>query len=85
MTAAHGRAYREILACQAANPEAGLRPGTFKGLDSQEAAVLAHGYRASLARKGQTPPPEPILLVAPSAHQSRSGDYMPPASVPPER
>lgn len=86
LTATHGRAYHAALARQAANPNAGAQqPGADKGLDSQEAAVVADGYRDSLARKGQTAPQEPVLLLAPSAREGRSANYMPPVSVPQER
>jgi hypothetical protein len=84
LTAGHGRSYHEVLARQAANPEAGSQPVASKGLDPQEAAVISQGYRASLAPKGQAAEQEPILLVAPSAQKAGPrGDYMPPASVPP--
>ena len=85
LTPGHGRAYREVLARQAANPEAGKEPVASKGLDPQEAAVIAQGYRASLAPRGERVQQQPMLLVAPSAEKPRSGDYMPPASVPQER
>jgi len=84
LTPGHGRAFHEAVARQAANPEAGKQPVASKGLDPQEAAVISQGYRASLASKGGTAEQQPILMVAPSA-QKRSGDYMPPASVPQER
>ncbi len=84
LTAGHGRAYHEALARQAANPEAGKEPVASKGLDPQEAAVISQGYRASLAPQGGTVEHQPMLMVAPSAMKARSGDYMPPASVPTE-
>lgn len=83
LTPGYGRAYHEALARQAANPEAGKQPVASKGLDPQEAAVISQGYRASLAPKGETVEQQPVLMVAPSA-QKRSGDYLPPASVPTE-
>jgi hypothetical protein len=85
LTAGHGRAYHEALARQAVNPRAGTQPVASKGLDSQEAAVISQGYQASLAPKGEKAEQQPILLVAPSAQKAGGrGDYMPPASVPPE-
>jgi hypothetical protein len=87
LTAGYGHSYHEVLARQAANPEAGKEPVASKGLDSQEASVISHGYRASLSPKGDASQTEPMLLVAPSAQRggNRPGDYMPPASVPTER
>ncbi len=85
LTASHGRAYQTTFAHQAANPLAGRQPVASKGLDPQEAAIIAQGYRASLAPQGDTAPEQPMLLVAPSAQKPRSADYMPPASIPSER
>jgi hypothetical protein len=87
LTPEHGRAYREAMARQAVNPEAGKRGPVPKGLDPQEAAVIAAGYKASIAPKGGQVQPEPTLLIAPSVQRggSRPGDYLPPASVPQER
>jgi hypothetical protein len=85
LTNGYGRSYHEAIARQTVNPDAGSQPVASKGLDPQEAAIIAQGYRTSLAPKGQTPPQEPMLLVAPSAQKGRSAEYMPPASVPPER
>ncbi len=81
----HGRANHEAQARQAANPQAGERMAT-RGLDPQEAAVVAQAYRKSLAPKGDnTAGQEQMLIVAPSARAGRTGDYMPAASVPNER
>ncbi|MBN2575351.1 MAG: hypothetical protein JXP73_12370 [Deltaproteobacteria bacterium] len=86
LTAGHGRSYRAAIERQAQNPEAGKQPVAAKGLDSQEAAVIAQSYRQHLTPKGQAvEAPPPMLLVAPSALKGRQGDYMPAASVPPER
>jgi hypothetical protein len=86
LTANYGRSFHEAAARQAVNPDAGNRPVASKGLDPQEAAVISHGLRASLAPKGETSgTQEQMLIVAPSAQKGRQGDYMPPASVPPER
>lgn len=86
LTASHGRAYHEAFARQVANPEAGKQPVANKGLDPQEAAVISDSYRASLAPKGQSTQQEQLLLIAPSVQKGggRPGNYMPPASVPPE-
>jgi hypothetical protein len=85
LTAGHGRSYREAMARQTVNQDAGKQPVASKGLDPQEAAMIAQGYRASLGPKGETVASEQMLIVAPTAQKAgRSGDYMPPASVPPE-
>jgi hypothetical protein len=85
LSANYGRATHEARIRQAANPQAGERAAT-RGLDPQEAAVVAQGYRKSLAPKGESSAPqEQMLIVAPSARAGRQGDYMPAASVPNER
>jgi hypothetical protein len=83
LTAGHGRSLRQATARQVVNPEAGKQPVASKGLDPQEAAVIAQSYRQRLAPKGEAAAPEQTLMVAPSAARvGRPGDYMPPASVP---
>lgn len=64
MSRAHGVAYRAHFERQAANPAAQERAE--KGLDSEEAGIVANSYRRSLAPKGtrETAQPE-VLLVAP--------------------
>jgi hypothetical protein len=84
----HGRSYRDTLGRQAVNPEAGKQPVASKGLDPQEASVIAQSYRMSLAPKGEAMAgQEQMLMVAPTAQKAggRPGDYMPPASVPQDR
>lgn len=81
LTASYGQSYRAALARQAANPEAG-QAGPAKGLDSQEAAVIANSYRTQLAQKGEKPQQETLLMVAPP---TRPANNMPAASVPSER
>ena len=87
LTESHGRAYRQALAQQAVNPRAGEKAPVNRGLDSQEAAVIAQNYRGSLAPEGGPTQKEQILIVSPSAQKAgnKRGDYMPPASVPTER
>lgn len=87
LTPTHGRAFSQTLARQAANPQAGTQPVPAKGLDSQEAAIIAQSYRAQMIPEGSSAPQEQLLLVAPGAKPGggRLGDYMPPASVPTER
>lgn len=56
--------------------------GPVKGLDSQEAAIIAEGYRASLAPKQVQVKEEPLVLVAPP---QRGTPALPLPSVPKER
>jgi hypothetical protein len=85
LTAGHGRSYHEAMDRQAVNPEAGRQPVASKGLDPQEAAIIAQNYRQHLAPKGEAvSAPQQMLIVAPSALTGRQGDYMPAASVPQE-
>ena len=87
LTADYGRSTHEAMARQTVNPDAGKQAATPKGLDPQEAAVIAASYRSSIAPKGEPSPQESTLIVAPSAQKGgvRPGDYMPPVSVPQER
>ena len=62
MTRAYGHSYQETLRRQAVNPGAGDQQATSKGLDTQEAAIIAQSYRTSLAHKGQPVPQEAVLL-----------------------
>jgi hypothetical protein len=62
MSPGYGKSYREFQARQTANPGAGERDLASKGLDTQEAALIAGGYRKGLARKGQEVPNDPGLL-----------------------
>jgi hypothetical protein len=64
LTRAHGRAYQAHFQRQAANPAA-LEEAE-KGLDSDEAAIIAGAYRRSLAPKGTSDEAaSEVLLVAP--------------------
>ncbi len=86
LTADYGRSYHEAMARQTVNPEAGKQAAVPMGLDPQEAAVIAAGYKTSIAAKGEQAPQESTLIIAPSAQRGvRSADYLPPASVPQER
>jgi hypothetical protein len=83
MRPGHGSAYRATLIRQTVNPGAGAQSAEPRGLDAQEAAVIAQSYRSSLARKGQVAPQEAALLhVAPSSGTGK--DDLPLASVPSE-
>lgn len=84
--ATHGRAYRDVFARQAVDPQAGERPRNarvFHGLDSQEASIVAKTYRKGLGPKesgdGQQ---APMLMMAPGGSGARDTRYMPPPSVP---
>ncbi len=64
MTRAHGRAYGAYFQRQAAS--AGAHAQAEKGLDSEEAAIVADAYRKSLAPKGtREDEGSQVLLVAP--------------------
>lgn len=69
LTETHGRATREIFARQAANPTPSPKgappPAALKGLDSQEATIIAEGFRRSLVPKGERLEEPPVLLVGP--------------------
>jgi hypothetical protein len=77
-----GEATRRAMANQVVNPDAG-GPAPSKGLDPQEATVVARSYQRSLSPKDQAAPSEPMLFVSPQAQKNR-GDYLPPPSVPSE-
>jgi hypothetical protein len=88
LTPTHGRAYRTALERQAANPEAapggrGREGKQTKGLDSQEAAIVARTYRRNLGPAGTSSAQEQqMLLVAPSREAAPN---LPPPSVPDRR
>jgi hypothetical protein len=63
MTRSHGRAYHEAVARQTANP-AGAPQKPARGLDSQEAAIVANSYRKGLTPKGTSAEEQPLLLLA---------------------
>ncbi len=55
---------REAFRAQRAVPEPSAAPDV-TGLDSQEAAIIADGYRRSLAPKGAQVEEQPVILLAP--------------------
>ncbi|WP_242343567.1 hypothetical protein [Anaeromyxobacter terrae] len=85
LTETHGRAMREIMTAQRANPAAprGPAPAALDGLDSQEATIIAETYRKSLAPKGERVEEPPVLLLSPQANRDRQRPLAP--SVPPAR
>jgi hypothetical protein len=83
LTPEYGKSFHEFQARQTANPGAGEKDIATKGLDTQEAAMISHGYRASLASKGQEVSREPGLLEATSAQ--KKADYSSSLTAPQER
>lgn len=81
LTEAHGRAYGEYLRRQAVQPSA--HRDAVKGLDSEEAAIVADTYRKGLAPKGaRTDADSQVLLLAPPRRGERPAPLAP--SVPKE-
>lgn len=81
LTRAHGRASAEYLKRQAVQPSAHRE--AVKGLDSEEAAIVADTYRKGLAPKGaRTDEDSQVLLVAPPRRGERPAPLAP--SVPKE-
>ncbi len=82
-----GVAYdKSFVAQQGPRPAAGARRAPpAAGLDSQEASIIAEGYRASLAPKGSRADQQqqPVLIVAPPG-QAQPQYMLPPPSVPKE-
>jgi hypothetical protein len=80
LTESHGRAYHQVFAAQDANPNRKSYKSVH-GLDSQEAAVIAGGYRKALAPKtSSAEAPRQMLMVAPRAAGNEAAAL--PASVP---
>jgi hypothetical protein len=77
-----GESNRKAMARQVVNPKAG-GPAPDKGLDPQEATIVARSYQRSLSPKDQSDAAEPMLFISPQAQKTR-GDYLPPPSVPGE-
>jgi hypothetical protein len=60
----YGASYRGHFRVQTIDPDAGRASQPTVGLDSQEAAMVAKGYRDSLAREGQVlSEDEPVILL----------------------
>ncbi len=62
---------REAFRAQRAAPVAAAAPDV-TGLDSQEAAIVAEGYRRSLAPKGTRVEEQPVILVSPQKPAQRA-------------
>lgn len=67
ITPTHGQAYRGAFDRQVANRAPKAKPPA--GLDSQEAAIVAESYRASLVPKGAEVEESPVLVVTPQKQQ----------------
>jgi hypothetical protein len=63
---ARGRSYHSEFALQRAPHPAGAKHAeAVRGLDSQEAAIIAASYRRSLVPKDTKVQEQPVLLIAP--------------------
>lgn len=75
LTREHGRSYRAFLERQAFHRAAATPPyqEAEKGLDAQEAAIVARSYRQGLAPKdaGQREEPQVLLVEQPTSHGAR--------------
>jgi hypothetical protein len=75
LTREHGRSYRAFLDRQAFRGAAATPPykEAEKGLDAQEAAIVARSYRESLSPKDARPREEPQVLIMeqPAGYQAR--------------
>ncbi len=80
---ARGSSVESQLALQRAPRATGKRAGPVPGLDSQEASIIAAGYRRSLAPKDVKVEEEPLLIVAPP-QQGQPRQVLPLPSVPKE-
>jgi hypothetical protein len=79
-----GAAYdRSFAAQKVQRPSGAKRTQPAAGLDSQEAAIIAESYRASLAPKGAKVDQQPVLIVSPQG-QGQQQYALPPPSVPKE-
>jgi hypothetical protein len=75
LTREHGRSYRAFLERQAFHRAAATPPyqEAEKGLDAQEAAIVARSYRQGLAPKDarQGEEPQVLLVEQPTGHSGR--------------
>lgn len=84
LTPTHGRAYQQVFAAQAVNPERQIDAKAVHGLDSQEAAIIAGNYRKALSpRDTNAASSTQLLMYSPGAGVRDPG--MPGPSVPGER
>ncbi len=83
LTEAHGRSYRAFLDRQRAVRTPPYREAE-KGLDAQEATIIARSYRQSLSPTGARQREEPKVLIVeqPAGYQARPPPLAP--SVPKE-
>jgi hypothetical protein len=82
LRADYGGSVHGAFAAQAANPDAGRKPGSLPGLDGQEASIIARNYYMSLTPKATTADDRGMLLVAPTKSNE---PFMPAPSVPQDR
>jgi hypothetical protein len=63
MHASYGQSVRRALKAQVINPAAGERPAREQGLDPEEAAIVAKGYRESLSPKKEDSGRMPLVIL----------------------
>jgi hypothetical protein len=81
LSRSHGESYDAAFSQQRAVVKPAAKKSAL-GLDSQEAEIIADGYRRSLAPKALKPTEEPVIYVAPPAAYQRPPAL--PPSVPKE-
>ena len=86
MTPTWGRSYREAFAVQTVNPNRRSEATAVHGLDSQEASIIAAGYRRALSPKDENAAGNQtqLLMYSPRGGVQNAG-ALPPPSVPNER
>ncbi len=82
LTDTHGHSTRAAFERQVENPQAAAQAP--RGLDSQEAAIVAQTFREGLAPKGQAKEAPPVVLVAPPAQGGGAQRVLAP-SIPTQR
>jgi hypothetical protein len=81
LTESFGKSYRATMRAQHTGDAVAKQ--AVKGLDSEEATIVASSYRHSLAAKGQTSELQPEILYVAPQHGDRQMQLAP--SVPQER
>jgi hypothetical protein len=85
MTPTWGKSFREAFTVQTVNPGRRAEANAVHGLDSQEAAIIAGGYRRALSPKDESAANQTQLLMYSPRGGVQNAGAMPPPSVPNER
>jgi hypothetical protein len=85
MTPTWGKSYREAFAVQTVNPNRRSEATAVHGLDSQEAAIIASGYRRALSPKEENNAGNQQLLMYSPRGGAQNVGNLPPPSVPDQR